>query len=449
MTTKIFNPNAGVVGRGKETVLLVLAGLFFFTFYLPGSPLINNIVIVCLVIFCAFFNNGIEKLRLLKQRPAVIFITLFYILQIFSLYLSQDKDRAWLYLQVRIPLLLFPISLGLIYIRLALKVRIYLIYAVVTTLAAIFCLVSAMIIFNRTGDSGFIYNDSLSDAIGKQSVYFALMVNVAIFSFAYLFIYNYITPAFKKITLFCIAFLLIIHFMLASRMEISFLYGSAIVFALYYFFIKKKNRKAGFIMIGALILCGIAFVQLFPKTLNRFNELVYPNYNFKSDAPESHYNMQLTPEQWNGLNIRLAIWNCGFEIVERHPVMGVSIGDKDQALLSVFREKEFHFGIRTNKNMHSTYLDILASMGVVGLIVFLAGFLIFPLRSCVKARDLIGILVIIDFMLSFITETYPDRSMGCIIFGFFIAFIISYKDNENKYLYTESPVLQSELKSDL
>ncbi|HTE27550.1 O-antigen ligase family protein [Flavitalea sp.] len=443
MTTKIFNPNAGIASRGKETALIVLTGIFFFTFYLPGSPLINNIAIVSLVIFCGFFNTGIEKLRLLRQRPALLFIVLFYILQILSLYLSRDKDRAWLYLQVRIPLLLFPISLGLIYIRHALKVRIYFVYALITTLAALVCLVSAMIIFNRTGDSGFIYNDSLSDAIGKQSVYFALMVNVAIFSYAYLAINNYLAPGFKKLAIFCIAFLMLIHFMLASRMEIVFLYTSAIVFALYYFFIKKKNRKAGFIMIGALVCCGIAFVQLFPKTLNRFNELVYPTYDFKSDAVESHYNMQLTPEQWNGLNIRLAIWNCGFEVVKRHPVMGVSIGDKDQALLDVFKEKEFKFGIRTNKNMHNTYLDILASMGVVGLIVFLTGFIILPLKSCVRSRDLIGLLVIIDFILSFITETYPDRSMGCIIFSFFIAFIISTKDRE--YLKTKNPMsVQSE-----
>ena len=217
------------------------------------------------MIFCWFFNTGIEKLRLLRQRPALLFIALFYILQIYSLYVSQDKDRAWLFLQVRIPLLLFPISLGLIYIRHALKVRIYLTYAFITTLAAFFCLVSAMIMFNRTGDSGFIYNDSLSAAIGKQSVYFALMVNIAIFSFAYLLINNYITPVFKKLSVFCIAFLMIIHFMLASRMEISLLYTSAIVLALYYFFIKKKNRKAGYIMIGALIFCGITFFKLFPK----------------------------------------------------------------------------------------------------------------------------------------------------------------------------------------
>jgi len=188
-------------------------------------------------------------------------------------------------------------------------------------------------------------------------------------------------------------------------------------------------------MIGGLIVCGFIFVQLFPKTINRFNELLYPEYNFKSQAVEAHYNMQLTPDQWNGFNIRLAIWNCGWEIFKEHPVIGVRLGDKDQALLNKYTEKGFSFGIRTNKNMHSTYLDILASMGITGFLVFAIGFLILPLMYCKSANDVLGTLVIINFMLSFITETYPDRSMGSVIFGFFISFIISYK---GKWLKADS-----------
>jgi len=431
----IFNPDAGKILPGKETWLLWLTGIFLFTFFIPGAPVINNLAILFLVICCLTYNSWKEKYELLKQRPAILFIILFYILQLISAIISDDESRGFSSLRVRIPLLLFPISLGLIYIGKALKIRVYMMFAGIVTLAAIFCLLSAMFIYYRTGDSGFIYNDSLTDAIGKQSVYFALMVNLAIFSFTYLLIKNYIFRAFRKYIIISIAFLMIIHFLLASRMEITFLYSSATIFALYYFFVKKKNKKTGFMMIGGLIVCGFIFVQLFPKTINRFNELLYPEYNFKSQAVEAHYNMQLTPDQWNGFNIRLAIWNCGWEIFKEHPVIGVKLGDKDQALLNKYTEKGFSFGIRTNKNMHSTYLDILASMGITGFLVFAIGFLILPLMYCKSANDVLGTLVIIDFMLSFITETYPDRSMGSVIFGFFISFIISYK---GKWLKADS-----------
>ena len=276
MNTTIFTSAAGPTIGPKENRLLIFTGFFLITFYLPVFPIINNIAILSLTILCLFFNSWREKLRLLKQRPAIFIITLFYLLLVISAFTSIDEAKGMQYLQVRIPLLLFPLTLGLIQIKPAVKIRVYLLYAVITTLAACFCLVSALIVYNRTGDSGFIYNDSLTEAIGKQSSYFALMVNLAIFSYSYLLIKNYITRSFKKVVIILIAFLMIIHFLLASRMEISLLYGAAIAFALYHFFVKTKNRRAGFIMIGGLAFCAVIFVYLFPKTINRFNELLYP-----------------------------------------------------------------------------------------------------------------------------------------------------------------------------
>jgi O-antigen ligase len=427
MKIKILNADAGIVSGQKERWLILLTGIFICTFFLPGAPVINNLAILALVLYTLFYNRLSEKRQLFKERPAIIFIVIFYLLHIASVFVTKDTTRGLLYLQVRTPLILFPISIGLIYIRDAVKIRIYLLYAVVVTLVAAFCLITALLVYARTGDSGFIYNDSLTDAIGKQSSYFALIVNIALFSYGYLLIRKLVTVKARLPVYLATGFLMIIQFMLASRMEIILLYGSATIFALYYFFVKTQNRKAGFVTLGALAICAVSFVLLFPKTINRFNELLYPSYDFKSDAVESHYNMQLTADQWNGLNIRLAIWNCGFEVIKRHPITGVSLGDKDQALLDVFKEKGFQFGIRTNKNMHSTYLDVLASLGIIGLTTFLLGFVILPLADCIKLKDVIGSIVLIDFMLSFVSETYPDRSMGCIIFGFFISFIISYK----------------------
>jgi O-antigen ligase len=428
MIINIFNDSTNEI-TSKERWLVGLVALFFATFYLPHAPVINNLVILALGVFCFRYNNREEKKVLLKQRPEIYIIIAFNAWQLFSALSSENVNNGLQYLQVRIPLLFFPLTLGLICIKKAVKWRILLVYALVTTLAALVSSIAALVVFSQTGDTGFLYNDSLTDIIDKQSVYFALMVNIAIMIFGYLFIHRAIIPRYRKWFIPVIAFLLIFHFMLASRIEIIFLYSSGIIFALYYFFIKKKNRKAGFVMVGGLLVCAAIFATLFPKTVNRFNELRYPDYNFKNDAVESHYNMKLTADQWNGFNIRLAIWNCGIEVIEEHPVVGTALGDKDQALLNKFEEKHFEFGIRTNKNMHSTYLDMLAGMGIIGLLTFLLGYLVLPMVKALTFRDVIGSLVLIDFGLSFITESYPDRSMGCIIFGFFVSFIIAYKDS--------------------
>lgn len=423
----IFTPKAGAVPKGKDSWLLISLGLFLTTFFIPGAPVVNNLAIVLLAICCFAYNSFKEKISLLKERPAIIFIIIFFLLQVLSVFLSDDTKRGLTYLQVRIPLLLFPISLGLIYITESIKLRALLLFAGIITLASVFCLSSSLITYQRTGDAGFLYNDSLTDAIGKQSVYFALLVNIAIFSFAYLLIKQYLSRKAIRFAIAAIGFLMVIHFMLASRMEIIFLYSTAIAFTLYYFFVRKKDRKKGFVMIGAMAVCAVVFVMMFPKTVNRFNELMYPKYNMQSDAVESHYNMELTSEQWNGLNIRLAIWKCAWPLIQANPLIGTGLGDKDSALQQQFAANQFKFGIKTNKNMHSTYLDVLSSMGIIGLLVFLAGFVILPMRGSIQARDVLGVLVLIDFMLSFVTETYPDRSMGNVLFGFFIAFTICYK----------------------
>ena len=82
--------------------------------------------------------------------------------------------------------------------------------------------------------------------------------------------------------------------------------------------------------------------------------------------------------------------------------------------------------------MHNNYLDVLAAFGITGFLLFLYGFLFEPVRQCIRTRDVFGLFAIAAFMLSFITETYFDRSMGNMMFSFFIAFIISYREPVRK-----------------
>jgi O-antigen ligase len=67
------------------------------------------------------------------------------------------------------------------------------------------------------------------------------------------------------------------------------------------------------------------------------------------------------------------------------------------------------------------------AFGFTGLLLFLWGFIFEPLRQCIRHKDFFGVFVIAAFMLSFIPETYFDRSMGNLVFAFFITFIVSYR----------------------
>jgi O-antigen ligase len=168
-------------------------------------------------------------------------------------------------------------------------------------------------------------------------------------------------------------------------------------------------------------------MKLLPKTMNRFRELEYPSYSFTRVAPESHYNGTLTPDQWNGANIRLAIWKCGWEVTQKHWLTGVHLGDKQDSLMGMYKKNGFTFALERNRNMHNNYLDIFCAFGVVGIVVFLIGYLVIPLWKAAKTRDMLGLALLLAMGVSMAVESYFDRSLGCMVMGFFFSFIASYK----------------------
>jgi O-antigen ligase len=210
--------------------------------------------------------------------------------------------------------------------------------------------------------------------------------------------------------------------MLASRISIITLYAGLVVYAVAGMIRKGQWLKWSAPIIGLLVV-SFTLVKFFPKTLNRFRELNYMDYHFDSHARESHYNMQLTPDQWNGANIRLAIWKCGWELAGRHWLTGVPLGDKEERLIAVYRERQFDFAVQSRRNMHNIYLDVLCNFGVIGLGVFLLGYFVWPLRNCLRYRDGWGAFIILAFAAALVTETWMDKSVGCILLAFFLSLI--------------------------
>src|SRR5215470_17092067 len=115
----------------KEKLLYALTVGFFASLFLPPEmPVVNNLFIVGIGILCFF----LERDRLLRHRPAILFMLLFFILQGVSAAVSANHARAGSILAMRSPLLLFPLALGGMFIRRPLKIRILLAYAVIVVI---------------------------------------------------------------------------------------------------------------------------------------------------------------------------------------------------------------------------------------------------------------------------------------------------------------------------
>ena len=411
----------------KDKILYVLVVMFLISFYPDHMAVVNNIVIGLISIYSVFIYNSFrEKYELLRQRKEIIGMVLFYLLHVVSMFLSKDRAEGFSWVVIRLPLLAFPVIFGLLYIKQALKERILYAYAVITTITMLICTLWAVFQSISKNDVTLLYNDNLTILTDKQSIYIALLVNLAVYSFGYLLWIGSALITKKGLVYASLFVLLVANFLLASRISIIMLYVSIICVAFWWAIQQKKYLSLGLIVAG-MAAAGFLLVNFFPKTVNRFRELKYTNYKFTDKGVEAHFNMNTSDYQWNGANIRLAVWSCGWDVVKQHPVFGVQLGDKVAGMMEAYKAKHFDFAYNSRRNMHNNYLDILVAFGFVGLLLFVWSFLFEPLRHCILTKDFFGILVIAAFMLSFIPETYFDRSMGNTTFAFFITFIVSYR----------------------
>jgi len=420
----------------KEKVLYGLSAGFFITLLLPDMPVFNNLFTGALFLFCWFYpgvaGSGsmtgrlAEKWRTLRRRKEIVFMLLFFCLHIVSAFLSHNKQEALKMLELRTPLLIFPLSLGLISIRDAVKDRIIHAYGAVVSLGALVCAIYAGIRYARTGDGVYLYNDSLTEVLSIQSSYYALMVLMAVAGLIYLIGKRYFSGRLGSFVRGVIVLLLLFHFMLASRISIFILYTGLLIVGGSYLLRHRKTALAIGLVIALVAGLGLC-MKVLPKTMNRFRELEYPSYSFTRVAPESHYNGTLTPDQWNGANIRLAIWTCGWELAQRHWLTGVRLGDKQDSLMGMYKKKGFAFALERKRNFHNNYLDIYCSFGVVGIFLFALGYLIIPLWKAARARDMLGLALLLAMAVSMGVESYFDRSLGCLLMAFFFSFIVAYK----------------------
>ena len=409
----------------KEKILFALILVFLTTLFFPRFRLLDILAVMLLVVYPFFFNSWKEKWQLLKKRKHLLWMFAFFIMVAISVLLSANFHKGLRYLDPRLPLLYFPASIGLLELRKGFREKVFLAFAWLTTVVVLFCFCWALNHSAFFKKPEFLYNDSLTEILGQQSIYISLLVNLAIYVFCYNIFYK--KSMSRGWMVFGTLFLFTISYFLASRVMIVTMFSSILAFAFYNIILKKKYVTGIALVLGLVVGVFLIF-KVFPKTLNRFKELAFTQFNYESMGSESHYNMEVTGQQWNGINFRMAVWQCGWELFLAHPVKGVDIGDKKDALMDKYREKKFQFALRTGKNVHSNYIDILYSMGVIGLGLFLIGWIILPLMYAKQNDGWLSILMILTFAAAWISEIYFDRSIGGMLTGFFIPFFLTGRE---------------------
>jgi O-antigen ligase len=402
----------------KEYLLETGFTAFFISLFLPNMPVVTNLVIGILFVYCFFCESFSSRMSRLRRRPALLLLLLFYVLLLPGAVLSADRSTAIELLVRRLPLVIFPLSIGSIGIPPPRRRRILLLYSIVTTAFSLFCFIYSVIRTWRRQDWQWLYDDSLTWVIDRQSSFMAWMVTIAIVCFV-----DAIGGLKRKWPAFvCIGFLLVFHYLLASRAALFFLYFVALCWGGRQL-LQTGRRRLALVLTATLVIAAAGMAMLFPKTLNRFRELQYTRYDFRHQGVESHYNMPVTKDQWNGANIRLAVWDCALAVAKRHWLTGIPIGDKQAALMAEYQARGFEFAYRGKRDSHNTYLDVLINTGIPGLVLFIMAVAVMPLTIAWRRSDRVSFLVIAALAVALLYEVWLNRNLGCLLLGFWLSLL--------------------------
>jgi len=176
------------------------------------------------------------------------------------------------------------------------------------------------------------------------------------------------------------------------------------------------------VVIGAFFFLSIKN----SKTIERFKSLGNTEYEVSNMDDEFHFQKDNADANWNGTTIRLAIWKSAFSVIKENLIYGVGTGDYKNKLHNSFKKNEFYYGIKRNFGIHSMYMYVLFSFGMVGFVIFLASLLL-PLIDAFNSTNYLFVIIMGIVLISYLTETILNRYTGVVFVAFLVPFLFNHK----------------------
>ena len=361
------------------------------------------------------FTANWESLKKVITNRYFILFTTFFLLSLLSTLWSEDVRSAFKYVELRLLLVLFPF----IFCSTDLKVKhsreILFVFITGLFTAALVGFANSYYDYHSTLDTGYFFNDNLIDIFNKQAPYFSLYVNVALVFIVFLI--NGLSTV-KKVFLILLGLLLcIFQLLLAVRISILALTILLIVFTIKQLITKSTTMGKVISVVSLLIVGGLVFTL--PQTSNRFKSMLSNlDYQFDNPNPVNHFNGEISSENWNGLNLRLALWHCGKDIIKNNVFFGVGGGDYKAEMRSQYEIKKFIYAKEQDFGVHNQFLYSWISWGAFGLLIFLIS-LVYPTMAAFANRNYPYLIFLFVISISFLTENTLNRYIGVYFFGLF------------------------------
>lgn len=149
-------------------------------------------------------------------------------------------------------------------------------------------------------------------------------------------------------------------------------------------------------------------------------QLIQGYYTFKDhDDPNASSFMQ-----------RIEYWKTSFFLIKNKPFLGYGTGDIDFSFKQAYKFINSNLSVEFQHRSHNQFLAIFITLGLIGLMVFIAGLVIPPFKLN-KFSNYIFVVFFLIIILSMLTEDTLETQPGATFFAFFYALLLFGITNES------------------
>ncbi|MGE4289380.1 MAG: O-antigen ligase family protein [Salinivirgaceae bacterium] len=389
------------------------------------------------------FNLKQIEWDILKNRNRTIswlllLPTIYFIINIISALVSNNKHYALFDLEVKLSLLLFPLivlsSSELIY-----RFRLYFlkVFLLGNLVALIIDLIVATINSIHFHEGSFQFLPAINEAFNNQSFFLLIGNRLSHFSYVKFSVFHH--PAYfsmflnlgvvisyyffkttieRKHKVFYLGLILIFYlgiYLLSTRSGLLALFTTLVALTVIEFS-KKSNYVLVFLLSFSLNygLYKAITVSKIKDNVKEIAELSTQN----DSGPKSG-----KPVKYR--DTRLNIWDASLKQIKQNFWFGVGNGDVKHALIQQYKSNNFLPGVQKRLNTHNQYLETQLSGGIISTLILLA-MLILGLIHAFKENKLIFGFLICVVGFNFLFESMLNTMAGVIFFSFFYSFLIRF-----------------------
>jgi len=407
----------------KDKINTGLMILVFITLILSNN--INSMSLILLGGFNFIFLDK-ESFNILKKDKLVRLFLLWFIVYSISYFLSENKEYAIKVILRNASLIILPGVLFL-YVFKSNKFRLTKILKMwIFILAALLSFAFIIAIYKNLNfnleeqkpllklKSWYFTYHYLAGNINMSAIYLSLYVAFALLILT-LDLVRMIDLRLKPYINKALLLLFLIFLLLLSARTILFITFTMLFVILLSYSIKKGKIKMFF-------FANMIFMFLLTVLLSFNDVLRLRLFNAFKFHEESKYFS-------GGISSRFYQWKSILnESLGSNIFIGAGIGDVQPMYLKAYESYGLDWAIKHNFNAHNMYIELISSIGVVGLIVFLSVVYI-SFRKAILNKDSIYTIFLILFVFSGLTESMLNRHHGIIffiLFGSLCYFSIKY-----------------------